>query len=158
MPPETPIAGLAHAIQLAVAPVFLLSGIAALLGVLTNRLARVIDRSRHLEELPFSDEQATGARVAAELRVLRIRVQHINRAITLCTYAALLVAGVVGTLFVGAVAAMDLTRVIAAAFVLAMLALVAGLSSFLREIHVATRYYREDAERVAGPGARDALP
>jgi hypothetical protein len=143
MQPETPIAALGHAIQLAVAPVFLLSGIAGLLGVLTNRLARVIDRSRHLEESP----RATDARVATELRVLRIRVHHINRAITLCTYAALLVAGVVATLFVGAIALAAVTRVVAVAFVLAMLALIAGLSSFLREIHVATRHYRESARR-----------
>jgi hypothetical protein len=145
MPPETPIAGLAHAIQLAVAPVFLLSGIAALLGVLTNRLARVIDRSRRLEELLAGADQGAEARAMAELRVIRLRVQHVNRAITLCTYAALLVAGVVATMFIGAVAQVDLTRLVAAAFVLAMLALIAGLVSFLREIHVATRYYRQDA-------------
>jgi hypothetical protein len=156
MPPDTPIASLAHAIQLAVAPVFLLSGIAGLLGVLTSRLARIIDRSRQLEK-SAGVEQPTDARAAAELRVLTVRVRHINRAITLCTYAALLVAAVVATLFVGAVALVDLTRVVAVAFVLAMLALIAGLSSFLREIHVATRYYREDAQRVggaAGPASR----
>jgi hypothetical protein len=145
MLPETPIAGLAHAIQLAVAPVFLLSGIAGLLGVLTNRLARVIDRSRQLEGIAAVDQY-----VSAELRVLRVRVTHINRAITLCTYAALLVAGVVGTLFLGAFAEVDLARVIATAFVVAMLALIAGLSSFLREIHVATKHYREDARRGGG--------
>ena len=42
----------------------------------------------------------------------------------------------------------DVTRVVAIAFVLAMLALIAGLSSFLREIHVATRHYRADSQRV----------
>jgi uncharacterized protein DUF2721 len=156
MPPDTPIASLAHAIQLAVAPVFLLSGIAGLLGVLTSRLARIIDRSRQLEK-SAGVEQPTDVRAAAELRVLTVRVRHINRAITLCTYAALLVAAVVATLFVGAVALVDLTRVVAVAFVLAMLALIAGLSSFLREIHVATRHYRDDAQRVggaAGPASR----
>jgi Protein of unknown function (DUF2721) len=152
MPPETPIAGLAHAIQLAVAPVFLLSGIAGLLGVLTSRLARIIDRSRQLEASLPTAVRPADAGAEAELRVLTVRVRHINRAITLCTYAALLVAGVVATLFIGAVAAMDLTRVVAAAFVLAMLALIAGLTSFLREIHVATRHYREDARRIAGAG------
>jgi hypothetical protein len=147
MTPETPITGLAHAIQLAVAPVFLLSGIAALLGVLTNRLARIIDRARQLEDRVA---RAADARAEAELRVLRLRVRHINRAITLCTYAALLIAGVVATLFVGAFAALDLTVVVAAAFVFSMLALIAGLSSFLREIHVATRHYREAARHVTG--------
>jgi hypothetical protein len=148
--PESPLAGLAHAIQLAVAPVFLLSGIAGLLGVLTNRLARVIDRARQLEVMP-GREQAANVRAANELRVLRIRVAHANRVITLCTYSALLIAGVVATLFVGAVAEADLTIVVSAAFVLAMLALIAGLTSFLREIHVATRHYRDDARQGTRP-------
>jgi len=42
--------GVAHAIQLAVAPVFLRSGIGAILMVMTNRLGRIIDRARVLEE------------------------------------------------------------------------------------------------------------
>ena len=146
---DSPLAGLAHAIQLAVAPVFLLSGIAGLLGVLTNRLARVIDRSRTLESvLPSASIDV--ARRTTELRVLRTRVQYINRAITLCTYSALLIAGTVAAMFVGAVAEADLTIAVAAAVVLAMLALIAGLTSFLGEIHVATRHYRADAREPAG--------
>ena len=142
------MAGLAHAIQLAIAPVFLMSGIGALLAVLTNRLARIIDRSRRLEEHPTPAELADGERAADELRVLRIRVELVNRAITLCTYAALLVAGVVATLFVGAIAGWALTWLISTAFVLAMVGLIAGLSLFLREIHVATKHYREHVRRA----------
>jgi len=41
---------ISHAIQLAIAPVFLLTGIAGLLGVMANRLARVIDRARMFED------------------------------------------------------------------------------------------------------------
>jgi len=47
--PDTGINAVAHAIQLAVAPVFLLSGIGAVLAVLTNRLSRIIDRGRALD-------------------------------------------------------------------------------------------------------------
>ena len=50
MPDGGALTGIAHAIQLAIAPVFLLTGIASLLGVMANRLARVIDRGRVLEE------------------------------------------------------------------------------------------------------------
>ncbi len=148
MQPDGPMASLAHAIQLAIAPVFLFSGIAALLAVLTSRLARIIDRSRRLEESPTPAELADNERAATELTVLRIRVELVNRAITLCTYGALLVAGVVGTLFVGAIAEMALTWVISTAFVLAMVALIAGLTSFLREIHIATKHYRADVQRA----------
>lgn len=146
--PDPSVAGLAHAIQLALAPVFLLSGIAALLGVLTQRLARVIDRARRIEEKAIE----SNSREAVELLVLRERVRRVNGAITLCTYAALMIAGVVATLFLGAVARVDVALVVAAAFVLAMLALIAGLTSFLREIHIATRHYREERRNASIPG------
>lgn len=138
------IGGLVRAIQLALAPVFLLSGIGAFLAVLTNRLARVIDRARTLEErlVVDEDDEAIRARHLDELDFLRLRIRLAHRAITFCTYSALLVAGVVATLFLGAVAHVDLARVVAAAFVLAMTALIAGLTSFLREIHVATRHFQ----------------
>ena len=54
---------IAHAIQLAIAPVFLLTGIAALLGVMANRLARIIDRARHYEQT--WEQMDEGARSAA---------------------------------------------------------------------------------------------
>ena len=60
-----------HAIQLAIAPVFLLTGIASLLGVMANRLARIIDRARALEQRWASlDEKA---RQAARVEVARSR-------------------------------------------------------------------------------------
>ncbi len=83
------VVDIAHAIDLAVAPVFLLSGIGVLLGVLTNRLARIVDRARKVEE---SLRQAT---VAApddgreQLRVAASRAKFINVSITLGTIAAL---------------------------------------------------------------------
>jgi len=49
MPPEERIAAIAHVIQLSIAPVFLISGVATFLSVLTNRLARIVDRARVLE-------------------------------------------------------------------------------------------------------------
>ena len=143
MQSDTALTGLAHSIQLAVAPVFLLSGVGAFLGVLTNRLARVIDRSRQLDAMPPAGDAVLAERTAIESEVLRQRIRLVNSAITFCTYSALLVAGVVGALFVGAVARFDLTELVAATFVLAMVALITGLSCFLREIHVATRHYRE---------------
>jgi hypothetical protein len=142
MQPDSPVSVLAHTIQLAVAPVFLLSGVGAFLGVLTNRLARIIDRTRALEE-PRTRVSESNEAVRGELRVLRARGHLINRAIGMCTYCALLVAGVIVVLFVGAVARVDLAWVVAAAFVAAMLALIAGLLSFLREVHLATRHMRD---------------
>jgi uncharacterized membrane protein YhaH (DUF805 family) len=70
--------------------------------------------------------------------VLSRRARMIHWAIGLCTSGALLVCVVIATLFLGSVAAVDLSKAISALFVLSMLALVCGLLCFLREIALAT--------------------
>lgn len=127
---------ISHIIQLAIAPVFLLSGIGPQLIVLTNRLARIIDRSRDLEERePAAPEQHE---VLAELGILYRRAHLINYAITLSTACALLICLVVAALFIGDALGFELDRLIAAMFVLAMLALIGSYSFLLREILIAT--------------------
>ena len=132
------ISTVAHVIQLAVAPVFLLTGVGAILAVLINRLARVVDRFRVLEQRvchPVEDESASGQ---TEMGILSRRARLIHWAISLCTVCALLICVVIATLFVGSVVAVDLSAPIALLFIAAMLAFIAGLLSFLREITLAT--------------------
>ena len=130
---------LSELIQTSVAPVFLLTGIAGLLSVMTHRLARIIDRTRVLEEdrpegvNPFGND---------ELTVLKARMHVIGRAIALLTYSALLVASVIGLLFLGALLGYHLAPVVAVAFVIAMLLLIGGLMSFLGEVHLSIRQMR----------------
>jgi len=144
IPPVQPDAGIsavAHAIQLAVAPVFLLSGVGALLAVLTSRLARVIDRSRALDtQLATASPDATAVR--GQLQTLSRRAKLISRAIALCTITALLVCAVIATLFLGAFARFDVSVPVALLFVAAMIALFVGLLAFLREIFLATANLR----------------
>jgi hypothetical protein len=136
------INAVAHAIQLAVAPVFLLSGIGAMLAVLTNRLSRIIDRARFLEtQLTTSTPDAAGS-LHTELRTLARRARHISHAIILCTVTALLVCTVIATLFIGAFGGFDASVPVALLFVIAMVAFIAGLLSFLREISIATARLR----------------
>lgn len=138
MIPASDVHSVAHAIQLAVAPVFLLTGIGALLTVMTNRLARVIDRARVLEhklEAALGDD-AEGIR--NHLKTLAYRAKLIGRAINLCTTTALLVCTVIALLFVGAFLGLDPSIPVALLFIAAMVALVSGLLWFLREIFVAT--------------------
>jgi hypothetical protein len=125
------VVDIAHAIDLAVAPVFLLSGIGVLLGVLTNRLARIVDRARKVEE---SLRQAP---VREQLRVAARRAKFINVSITLGTVAALLVALVVAALFASTFVPLNLAGPVAVLFVLAMAALVGALLSFLLEVRIA---------------------
>ena len=136
------ITGVAHAIQLAVAPVFLLSGIGAMLAVLTSRLSRIIDRGRTLETQLRASAPDAAARVRAELATLSRRAQLISRAITLCTVTAMLVCTVIATLFLGAFASFDASMPVALFFVAAMVAFFAGLLFFLREIFIAPAHLR----------------
>lgn len=138
MEPAANVTTVAHVIQLAVAPVFLLTGVGAILAVLINRLARVVDRFRVLERM-LRETRKSGHKVyQAEMLRLSRRSRLIHWAISLCTTGALLICMVIATLFIGSLMTMDLSGTIAALFIAAMLALIAGLLSFLREISLAT--------------------
>jgi predicted signal transduction protein with EAL and GGDEF domain len=132
----------AHAIQLAVAPVFLLTGIAAILTVMTNRLGRVIDRARVLEERLERASQESLTTLRADLAVLSRRAKLNGRAITLCTTTALLVCTVIAVLFLSAFLRFDAALPVALLFVAAMLCFFLGLLWFLREIYLATMTVR----------------
>jgi len=133
----TSVSTVAHVIQLAVAPVFLLTGVGAILGVLVNRLGRVVDRFRTLESGLVAAATAQPG-YAVEMEILSRRARMIHWAIGLCTGCALLVCIVIAALFVSSVTTADLSGVVAALFIAAMLTLVAGLLCFLREIALAT--------------------
>jgi len=121
-----------------VAPVFLLTGVGAILSVLVARLGRIVDRMRVLHgRLPGSAESERHD-IDIEMTGLSDRSRFINWAISLCTICALLICAVIATLFIGALAEVSLSGAIALMFIAAMFALIAGLLSFLREIYLAT--------------------
>lgn len=134
---ETHVGDIAHVIQLAVAPVFLLTAIAALITILNVRLGRIVDRMRILQRQPGTqpDDQAMEAKT--ELRFLRRRIRIMYLAIFSAVVAALMVCLVVAGAFLGALLAVDLAKVVAVVFILAMGALIVCLSLFLREIYLA---------------------
>ncbi|MEO6146301.1 MAG: DUF2721 domain-containing protein [Sulfuriferula sp.] len=134
MQTATSITTVAHVIQLSVGPVFLLTGIGAMLSVLTNRLARVVDRFRTLNNT--QDDE----RIAYQQEMARLlsRARWIHWAISLCTVSALLICIVIAALFVGSELNIDPSNAISILFILAMLALITGLLCFLREIFLAT--------------------
>jgi hypothetical protein len=136
------VSAVAHVIQLAVAPVFLLTGIGAILAVMTNRLGRIIDRARVLEARLEGASPKTLATLRADLATLSLRAKLIGRAITLCTTTALLVCTVIAILFLSAFLHFDASIPVALLFVAAMLAFFLGLLWFLREIFVATASLR----------------
>lgn len=136
------VSAVARVIQLAVAPVFLLSGIGAMLAVMTNRLSRVIDRARALEGRLDGGTPAAVVALQGELAILSRRAKLVSRAITLCTTTALLICTVIAVLFLSAFVRFDASIPIALLFIVAMTTFFFGLLWFLREIFLATASLR----------------
>ena len=137
-----PVDSIAQSIQLAVAPVFLLTGIGSLLNVLATRLGRITDRARKIEADIGGYPSERRQTAIAELAVLDRRMAASHWAIALCTCSALLVCVVVGVLFITEVATLRGTYLVPALFVAAMVLLIAGLMLFLYEIQIALRSVR----------------
>ena len=133
------ISDIGHVIQLAIAPVFLLTGVATKLTVLTNRLARIIDRTRVLDD---QLKESANAEYSAERETLYTRAHLINTAITSSTACGLMVCLVIALLFLGDTTNLPLDRYIAGLFVIAMLGLISSFVFFLREIFIASRFMR----------------
>jgi len=120
------VSTIAHTIQLVMAPVFMVAGIAGLLNLLALRLNRVVDRARALAAGFTAPEHPDHGRQVWELRILDRRIRIVNRAILLCTASAIAICLVVAGLFIAALAVLNFGRIIAVAFILAMLLLVSG--------------------------------
>jgi hypothetical protein len=129
---------LSHAIQLAVAPVFLLTALATLINALNGRLARVVDRRRVVKKRLQSDcapEHCSS--LERELELLDRRGGLIYLAVLSQVLSALLVCLVVAGAFVGTLVKVVVTHLVAGLFILAMLAMIVGLGLFLREVYIA---------------------
>lgn len=129
--------GITHTIQLAVAPVFLLTALGTTLSVLTTRLSRIVDRARRVEaRLPGEAGESREGSVR-ELGMIAGRVRLIYWALTLGTTAALLVCLLIAVAFVGYLFDMGVGTAMALLFVAAMAAYVGALVCFLREVFIA---------------------
>ena len=134
---------IAHLIQVALTPIFLISAIGVTLNVLTNRLARIVDRARAMEDRLLRPEDVHDPHdLHGQLKVLARRSRWINAAITLITLSALFIALVVVMLFVNAFLRWELAAFIAGMFIMSMLTLAAALLAFLIEVRIATRALR----------------
>jgi len=142
MPPpvsDQTIYDISHVIQLSVAPVFLLTAIGTILGVMSARLARIVDRARALHERLETAAEDRTPPIHAEMRTLARRRHLVNLGITFGTSSALLVCVSIATVFLGAVMKANVAVPVASLFILAMAAFVAALMCFLREVLLAVR-------------------
>ena len=122
---------IAGIIQMAVAPAFLLTGIVAILSVMANRLSRIVDRFRILNECSpnISDKEA-------ELNYLLLRSKWTHCAIALTTLSALLVCTLIASIFISSEIFSNMDQLITLLFILAMISLIIGLVCFLAEVHL----------------------
>ncbi|QDX27431.1 DUF2721 domain-containing protein [Sphingomonas suaedae] len=129
----------AATIQTAIAPVFLLAGIAGILNVLVGRMARVVDRARKIEQLHPVSTGAEHERHVWELRLIDRRLSVINTAIWLCVASGIAICLVVALLFGAEIVHLDIGVVVAVAFIASMMLLTAGLVAFLFEVRLSLR-------------------
>lgn len=127
----------ARLIHLAVAPVFLLTGVAATLSVLAGRLARVVDRGRFLE-----GQSAHSASHKKELLLLERRARLIYRALTLGVSSAIFVCLLMTLAFLGQMLKFNAAPPVAIFFIGALFCYTGALMCFLREVFLALGGFR----------------
>lgn len=140
------VSTVSETIQAAIAPVFLLAGIGAILNVLAGRLSRIIDRVRSLEELHPRSIGPEHDRHVWELRILDKRITVINMSLVLCVASAVAVCLVVALLFVARIVDLHIGTAVAVMFIFAMLMLTAGLILFLVEVRMSLTAIRVRSE------------
>jgi hypothetical protein len=133
---------IAEIIQLSLTPAFVLVAIASILNFLTARLGRVVDRSRFLQDEHGKTSGTEHDIIVCEIRIVARRIELTNRAILLLVLSGLSTGGTVVVLFVAGLTEMDLNYLAAAAFILSIGLLVAGLLSFLLETREASAALR----------------
>jgi Protein of unknown function (DUF2721) len=132
----TDINNVTHLVQMALTPAFLLSGIGAVLAVLSSRLSRIVDRSHQLEDKLLSNS-GTSAQLH-ELKILNVRAQTIHFSLFFCTISAFCICAVVSIIYIGKLYLdSELTGIIVSwLFAISMATLTISLFLFLKEIRL----------------------
>ena len=129
-----------HGIQLAVAPVFLLTAVSAMIGSVTGRIARIIDRARVLEKrIDESPDENPMAVEFTELGQLRTRGRLVNVCIALLTFCAILIGLTIMALFLGETIEIQIFRVVTVLFLSGVTCFLLALMCFLAETLIASR-------------------
>jgi MFS family permease len=152
----TDLATVTHGIQLAVAPVFLLTAVAGMIGSVAGRLARIIDRARVLEGRIDANPTEPMSAAFAELAQLRIRGRLVNACIALLTFCAILIGLTIVALFLGETTEMQIFRIAAGLFLSGVSCFLMALLCFLAETVIATRVLKFRRHSLGIPPAETA--
>jgi hypothetical protein len=149
MDPVAPVNAIAAAIQLAIAPVFLLTGVGGILAVLTMRLGRVVDRLRLVQKRMAKVKSGEHHDVLhAETIALWHRIKTINWAMRLSVSSALLICVVIMILFIGTFIKFAIGKLLATLFIVAMLLLIVALVLVLLEVSISTKKMLQGAAHI----------
>jgi hypothetical protein len=147
---STDLSTVTHGIQLAVAPVFLLTAVSAMIGTVAGRLGRIIDRARlvedRIESAPTTDPMTAAYR---ELAGLRRRGRLANLCIALLTFCAILIGLTIMALFIGETTEMQIFRMATLCFLSGVVCFLLALLCFLTETLLATRILNFGKRKVA---------
>jgi hypothetical protein len=144
--PSLSVDTVAEVVRIAVAPVFLLSGIGAFLNVCANRLSRIVDRSREIEPMLLASRGEDHDRWIRDLKILDRRMSLVSWATALSVISALLISFVVILLFAASISRFRFGDEIALLFMASMLTIGAGFAVFLIETTIAARAVRVRSE------------
>ncbi len=133
-------------VQVAVGPAILISGDALLLLVLTNRLGRVVDRSRELNR-ELRKIEKDDHHISKQIDIVFTRARWLRAAIALAGSSALLAASLVITLFVTAVWHLEIGFFVMGLFLGCLLALIAGLTTFMFDVQLSLKALRVELDR-----------
>lgn len=137
-------------LQTAIAPTILISGVGLLLLTMTNRLGRIIDRSRTLLKELRSTGREGRTKYEKQLKILWRRAQLTRMAIALAAGSVLFAATLIIVIFMVAVTQIEITWLIGSIFVVCMLSLIGSLVAFLWDINLALAAYKHEIEAREG--------
>ena len=145
-------------IQLAISPMILMTGVGGLMLTLTNRMGRIVDRTRNLAEKVRGATHSTSSGQAGEerahyegqLEILWRRARMIRQAVTFAGLSMLLACTLVVVIFVDASVHREFGVELVVTFLASVLCLITALVNFLRDIWVSLHALRLEVERARG--------
>jgi hypothetical protein len=156
MNPEPLLTDITHTIQLAVAPVFLLTALGTTLSVFSQRLSRIVDRARTVEGMLAAAPPGRLEATRGELRILSNRARLIHLALTFGIATAITICLVIAVAFVGYLMNAHVGVALAVLFILALCSYVVALLCYLREVFMAIRHLRFGLPHEVHGGPPDA--
>ena len=135
-------------LQVAIGPAILVSGVALLLLTMTNRLGRIIDRTRDLARVLRSSSDPDLEQVRGQLAILSRRARIVRNAIFLAAHSVLMAALLVIAIFVAALLNLAPTTPIIVLFIACMLFLIASLLLFIQDINLSLKALRLEVDSV----------